>query len=80
MNFHFPEAPAVDGFNFLGWQPVAEPIIDAIAIQAVYQAVDNAAPAVVTNPANAAQKLVRQGNVYILTDEKTYSVSGKRVK
>ena len=78
--FHFPVAPAVEGFTFIGWQTVADMIVDAIEIQAVYQADASGAPAVVVNPANAAQKLVRQGNVYILTDEKTYSVSGKRVK
>lgn len=78
--FHFPEAPAIEGFKFLGWQPVAELIEDAIEIQAVYKSLDNAAPAVVHDPANAARKLVRQGNVYILTGDKTYSVSGKRVE
>ena len=78
--FHFPEAPAIEGFKFLGWQPVAELIEDAIEIQAVYQSLDNAAPAVVHDPANAARKLVRQGNVYILTGDKTFSVSGKRVE
>ena len=78
--FHFPEAPAIDGFKFLGWQPVAELIEDAIEIQAVYKSLDDAAPAVVHDPANAARKLVRQGNVYILTGDKTFSVSGKRVE
>jgi len=78
--FHFPEAPAIEGFKFLGWQPVAELIEDAIEIQAVYKSLDDAAPAVVHDPANAARKLVRQGNVYILTGDKTFSVSGKRVE
>lgn len=78
--FHFPEAPAIEGFKFLGWQPVAELIEDAIEIQAVYQPLDDAVASVVANPANAAQKLVRQGKVYILTGDKTYSVSGKRTK
>ena len=66
--------------KFLGWQPVAELIEDAIEIKAVYKSLDDAAPAVVHDPANAARKLVRQGNVYILTGDKTYSVSGKRVE
>lgn len=78
--FHFPEAPAIEGFKFLGWQPVAELIEDAIEIQAVYQPLDDAVASVVANPANTAQKLVRQGKVYILTGDKTYSVSGMRTK
>lgn len=78
--FHFPEAPAIDGFKFVGWQPVAELIEDAIEIQAVYEPLGDEVASVVANPANAAQKLVRQGKVYILTGDKTYTVSGKRIE
>ena len=38
------------------------------------------APAVYTNPANPAQKLIKNGNVYILTDDKTYTITGQLVK
>ena len=38
------------------------------------------APAVYTNPANPAQKLIKNGNVYILTDDKTYTITGQQVK
>ena len=38
------------------------------------------APAVYTNPANPAQKLIRNGNVYILTGNKTYTVTGQEVR
>jgi len=78
--FHFPEAPAIDGFKFIGWQPVAELIEDAIEIQAVYEPLGDEVASVVANPANAAQKLVRQGKVYILKGDKTYTVSGKRIE
>ncbi len=80
LNFHFPEAPAIEGFKFLGWKPAAELIEDAIEIQAVYEPLGDEVASVVANPANTAQKLVRQGNVYILTDDKTYTVSGMRTK
>jgi len=39
-------------------------------------ATPTAAP-VVVNPANKAQKLIRNGNVYILTDKKTYTIQGQ---
>jgi len=75
----YPEAPEIGGYTFLYWQPVAEDIsAGTIRIQAVYEkaptAIDNAA-------ANAkAAKLIRNGNVYILTDEFIYTINGQKVK
>ena len=42
--------------------------------------VPTSAPAVYTNPANPAQKLIKNGNVYILTDDKTYTITGQIVE
>ena len=42
--------------------------------------VPSSAPAVYTNPTNPAQKLIRNGNVYILTEDKTYTITGQKVK
>ena len=79
-----PLAPEIEGFTFLGWYPVASTFAESentITIQAVYQAdIPSAAPAVYTNPANPAQKLIRNGNVYILTEDKTYSIDGRQVR
>ena len=47
------------------------------------QAIDDgptSAPAVYTTPSNPAQKLINNGNVYILSGEKTYTVTGQEVK
>ena len=78
---HLPVAPVIEGFTFLNWQVVAGDLEQGIYIQAVYTANDPTnAPAVYTNPANKAQKLIRNGQVYILTDDKIYSVTGQRVK
>ena len=67
------EAPVIDGFTFDHWQVVEKNISDdqTIRLQAVYTAnnAQNNAPKVYTNPANPAQKLVRQGDVYILQDK-----------
>ena len=75
-----PEAPEIEGFTFLGWQPKAEFIDEIIEIQAIYKSDSEAAPQVVANPSNPSQKLIRNGNVYILTGGKTYSITGAEVK
>ena len=76
-----PVAPTIEGFTFLKWAIVAGDLEDGINIQAVYTAnTPTEAPAVYTNPANPAQKLIRYGNVYILTDDHTYTITGQAVK
>ena len=77
-----PAAPQIDGFTFIGWRPVSDIIeSNTIEIEAVYESDDpTSAPAVVTNPSNPAQKLIRNGNVYILTGDRIYTVTGQQVK
>ena len=78
-----PAADDIEGFTFIGWRPVPENILDnaTIKIEAVYIANEPTnAPAVYTNPANPAQKLVRDGNVYILRDDHEYTITGLKVK
>lgn len=81
VTLHFPQAPEIEGFIFLYWQPVAKEISGGITIQAIYEANDpTSAPAEVVNPKNSAQKLIRDGNVYILTEEKVYTITGQEVR
>ena len=77
-----PNAPEIPGFTFLGWRPVASIItFNTIEIEAVYEANDpTPVSAVYTNPSNPAQKLIRDGNVYILSEGKTYNALGVEVK
>ena len=76
-----PAVPAITGFTFLKWEIVSGDLADGFVIQAVYTAnTPTEAPAVYTNPTNPAQKLIRNGNVYILTDDKTYTVTGQEVR
>jgi len=76
-----PEVPEFEGFTFLKWEVLAGNLEDGINIQAVYEADElHAMPAVVVNPANSSQKLVREGNVYILKGENIYTVRGQKVR
>ena len=80
ITIKIPAAPEIAGFTFLYWQPVAEPITNVITIQAIYEAdVPSSAPEVYINPANPAQKLLRNGQVYILQDGQTYTIQGQKL-
>ena len=81
ITLRVPLAPEIEGFTFLYWQPVAAPLDDVITIQAVYESnTPTEAPEVFVNPSNPAQKLIRNGQVYILHEEKEYTISGQLVK
>jgi len=82
ITLHLPAPTSFSGFTFLRWDVVAGQLEDGIVLQAVYEADDpTSAPEVYTNPSNRAQKLIRNGNVYILTDDsRTYTVTGQEVK
>ena len=77
-----PHEPRVPGFTFLYWQILPGNLNDGIVLQAVYQAnTQTPNPSdIIVNPANKAQKLIRQGNVYILQDDKIYTLQGQRVQ
>jgi uncharacterized repeat protein (TIGR02543 family) len=80
ITIQVPAAPEIEGFTFLGWQPVATLIKDVITIQAIYEAdVQSSAPEVFVNPSNPAQKLLRNGQVYILQDGQTYTIQGQKL-
>ena len=77
-----PAAPEINGFTFLGWRPKAT-IIDnnVIEIEAIYEASEETSlQEVIINSNNSAQKLIREGNVYILFDNKTYTLQGQEVR
>jgi len=81
QNWEVPHAPRIDGFEFLKWQVQAGDLADGIVLVAVYEKkAGTDAPAVYVNPVNPTQKLIRDGNVYILKDDQLYTVTGSRVK
>ena len=81
VTLRVPLAPQIAGFTFLYWQTITARVDDVITIQAVYDSDSpTAAPEVYVNPANPTQKLIRNGQVYILHEEKMYTISGQVVK
>jgi len=81
VQLHFPKVPEIEGFTFLGWKPMADMIDDNIIIQAIYEADSpTSTPAEVSVSGSTTQKLIRNGNVYILTGDKVYTVTGQEVK
>ena len=81
QNWQIPHAPRIEGFTFLKWQVLPGDLADGIVLRAVYTANQpTSAPAVYTNPANPAEKLIRNGNVYILTGEKEYTITVQQVR
>ena len=76
-----PIAPKVDGFTFLRWEILGGNLEDGFKIQAIYETSNPTyAPVVYTNPSNPTQKLIREGNVYILRGDKTYTITGQEVR
>ena len=81
VTLRVPVAPEIAGFTFLYWQTITARVDDVITIQAVYGSnTPTEAPEVFVNPANPTQKLIRNGQVYILHEEKMYTISGQVVK
>ena len=79
LMLHMPAAPTIDGFKFVKWEVLAGDFADGINLQAVYEVDMQTSAPEVTNPANPAQKLIREGNVYILRDDKMYTLTGNRI-
>ena len=75
-----PDAPQIEGFTFIKWTAVSDNLEEGLTIQAIYESNTPTSAPVVVNPANKSQKLIRNGNVYILKDEKTYTIQGHEVK
>lgn len=77
---NLPNVPVINGFTFVGWKVLEGFISNEIIIQAVYQSDEPTDATMVINSANPSQKLIRNGNVYILTGDKTYTITGMKVE
>lgn len=78
----YPEAPQITGFTFLYWQAAQKDLSDGILhIQAVYKSnTPTAIDETNVNRTSSNRKLVKDGNVYILTEEYIYNMNGQIVK
>ena len=81
QKWEIPHAPRIEGFTFLRWDILPGTLKEGIKLQAVYEAnTPTSAPAdIVVNPSNPAQKLIRDGNVYILRDDRMYNINGATI-
>lgn len=80
ITLNLPAAPEITGFTFNKWVVIASDLEDGIIIRAAYTENTPTNAPVVTVPGNPAQKLVREGNIYILQDDKLYNMQGQLVK
>ena len=82
QKWEVPHAPRIEGFTFLRWDILPGTLKEGIKLQAVYEAnAPTSAPAdIVVNPSNPAQKLIRNGNVYILRDDRMYNINGATIR
>ena len=81
IKIHLPIAPEIAGFTFVRWVVMANDLNDGVNVRAVYIAdnEESILSEVVISP-NSTQKLIRDGNVYILTEDKTYTITGQKVQ
>ena len=76
-----PHEPHIEGFTFVGWRVKPGMLSDGIVLEAVYQSVNPTNTSdVIVNPTNPAQKLIRDGQVYILRDDTLYTIHGQVLK
>ena len=72
-----PENPVREGYEFVGWDPDFSNVKSNLTVRAQYKSTEGIENVdVEDNP----QKIVRDGQIYILVGEKMYDVSGQRVK
>ena len=81
VTLYMPIAPVITGYKFAKWEVVAGDFADGIVLQAVYEK-DEATMVkrVASQDSNAeSSKLIRRGNVYILRDDKVFTMKGQQI-
>lgn len=73
-----PEDPTRDGYNFAGWDTDFSNVTDDLTITATYS-IATALPETQANGCGV-HKFLRNGQIFILRDGKTYTVQGQEVK
>jgi hypothetical protein len=73
-----PEDPTREGYNFAGWDTDFSNVTDDLTITATYS-IATALPETQANGCGV-HKFLRNGQIFILRDGKTYTVQGQEVK
>lgn len=73
-----PEDPTREGYEFAGWDLDFSNVTDDLTITATYSIATSLSVSTATS--SQAQKLLRNGQLFILRDGKTYTVHGQEVK
>ena len=75
-----PDAPFLADKSFIGWKVLEGNIAEGVVVQATYEGdAPQSLPSIEHSEA-APQKILRNGQVFILRGYKTYSVTGQEVK
>lgn len=77
---HMPVAPTIEGFTFLKWEVLAGDFEDGIVLQAVYEKSGTTDVEQIVNSTSSNRKFIQRGNVYVLRDDRIFTISGQRVK
>ena len=80
VTLHLPAVPEINNFTFIGWQTAEAFIDEGIVIQAIYEYTGDESVAPAEVKVDDAHKLIRNGNVYILREEKTYTITGQQIR
>lgn len=83
VTLNLPTAPAYDGYTFTGWVAIPTDVTTGgIVINATYT--ENSGPATDVQqnivPTDGTQKIIRDGQVYILQNDQIYTVTGQKVR
>ena len=81
VTLNLPTAPVYDGYTFTGWVAIPTDVTTGgIVINATYT--ENTPTDVQQNivPTDGTQKIIRDGQVYILQNDQIYTVTGQKVR
>ena len=80
LTLHMPVAPVIEGFHFLKWEVMGGDLSAGIVLQAIYERQTGTDSDSAEQPSPLSRKLIREGKVYILRDDKLFTVTGARVE
>ena len=80
VTLNLPQAPAIEGYEFIRWDVIGGDLRNGIQIQAIYESTTPTGAPEVEGQKDAARKELREGIVYVLKDNAIYTVTGQKVQ